>query len=65
MPSVALLEGSMGDDHLSSWLADLTDILAASEDTVRPILLGVSDSVPPDADLERLGAIAERVNRAR
>lgn len=55
----------MGDDHLSSWLADLTDILAASEDTVRPIRLGVSDSVPPDADLERLGAIPERVNRAR
>lgn len=55
IPSVALLPTSMDDDAFSAYL----DELVAGVGDGRRLILGVSDNVPPDADLERLDRIGQ------
>ncbi len=57
IPSIALLEHSMTDSALSEYL----DELFASIGTGERLILGVADNVPPDAILDRLEMIRERV----
>ena len=57
IPSVALLPGQMDDRAFGSYLDDLFAGLGPGE----RLILGVSDNVPPDADLARLDRIKERV----
>ncbi len=57
IPSVALLPESMDDQTFERYLDTVFDELGAG---VR-LILGVSDNVPPDADLSRLGRIKARV----
>ena len=58
IPSVALLRDSMDDAEFESYLDQIFDEL----DTGERLILGVSDNVPPDADLDRLRQIAERID---
>jgi hypothetical protein len=57
IPSVALLRGQMDDRAFENYLDDLFAGLGTGE----RLILGVSDNVPPDADLTRLDRITERV----
>ena len=57
IPSVALLDDSMGDAAFEAYLDDLFGALGAGDH----LILGVADNVPPDAGLERLERIKERV----
>ncbi len=57
IPSVVLLSDSMHNDEFERYLDRLFDD-AAQRDR---LILGVSDNVPPDADLRRLARIGERV----
>lgn len=56
VPSVALLPAAMDDAAFAAWL----DGLFAELGDGRRLVLGVSDNVPPDADLERLARIGAR-----
>jgi hypothetical protein len=56
MPSVALLPDSMDDAAFEAYLDRAFGELGAGDH----LILGVSDNVPPDADLERLARIGER-----
>lgn len=57
IPSVALLTDQMDDREFESYL----DGVFARLGTGERLFLGVSDNVPPDADLTRLDRIRERV----
>ena len=57
IPSVALLPGSMGDIEFEAYLDDLFANLGSGE----RLILGVSDNVPPDADLSRMNRIRDRI----
>lgn len=57
IPSVALLADSMGDRAFQDYLDELFGALGAGDH----LILGVSDNVPPDADLARLEQIKRRV----
>jgi hypothetical protein len=57
VPSVALLDSSMSDKAFEIYLDELFGSLGAGE----RLILGVSDNVPPDANLARLERIKERV----
>ena len=57
IPSVALLKEQMDDRVFEKYLDDLFAELGTGE----RLILGVSDNVPPDADLELLDRIKERV----
>ena len=57
IPSVALLDGSMDDPTFEAYLDDLFGSLGAGD----RLILGVSDNVPPDANLARLERIKERI----
>jgi hypothetical protein len=57
IPSVALLPASMDDRSYASFMDQLFDELGSGE----RLILGVSDMVPPDADLDRLEDITRRV----
>jgi len=57
IPSVALLPDQMDDRVFGRYL----DVLFAGLGPRGRLILGVSDNVPPDADLERLDRIKERV----
>lgn len=57
IPSVALLEGSMGDAEYTAYLDSVFGELGTGE----RLILGVSDNVPPDADIDRLERITQRV----
>lgn len=59
IPSVALLPDSMGDAEFEAYL----DRLFAELGDARRLVLGVSDNVPPDADLGRLRRIGEYLSR--
>ena len=61
VPSVALLADSMDGPAFDHWLDELA---AELERDPRRIIVGVSDNVPPDADLERLARVGERVAAA-
>ena len=57
IPSVALLDDSMSDPQFSSHLDSIFGELGTGE----RLILGVSDNVPPDASIDRLARISERV----
>lgn len=57
LPSVALLEEAMDEATFEAYLDDLFGSLGAGDH----LILGVSDNVPPDANLDRLDRIKERV----
>ena len=57
IPSVALLNDAMDDRAFEAYLDGLFGGLGAGE----RLILGVSDNVPPDANLSRLERIRERV----
>lgn len=56
IPSVALLPDSMDDAAFEAYLDEAFAELGAGDH----LILGVSDNVPPDADLDRLARIGER-----
>jgi hypothetical protein len=57
IPSVALLKETMPDSHFGRFLDRFFEELGAGE----RIILGISDTTPPDADINRLRKIGERV----
>ena len=57
IPSVALLQTSMDDAAFESYLDDVFANLGTGE----RLIFGVSDNVPPDADLSRLERIRDRI----
>jgi hypothetical protein len=57
IPSVTLLQDSMTDQAFEAYLDDLFGSLGGSDH----LILGVSDNVPPDADLARLAQIKQRI----
>lgn len=57
IPSVALLDDSMSDETFEAHLDTVFDELGTGE----RLILGVSDNVPPAANLDRLNRITERV----
>jgi hypothetical protein len=56
IPSLALLPASMDDDAFETFL----DRTFAELGTGQRLILGVSDMVPPDADMARLDTIRQR-----
>ena len=57
IPAVALLDKSMDDTTFEAYLDELFAYFGTGE----RLILGVSDNVPPDSNLLRLGKIKERV----
>ena len=57
IPSVALLDASMDDATFEAYMDDLFGALGAGA----RLILGVSDNVPPDANLARLEHIKARI----
>jgi len=57
IPSVALLDGSMDEPGFAAYLDSVFGDLGTGE----RLILGVSDNVPPDANLDRLDRITRRV----
>lgn len=57
IPSIALIPTSMDDCKFAGYLDDLFAELGRGDH----LILGVSDNVPPDADLSRLERIQERI----
>jgi hypothetical protein len=57
IPSVTLLQDSMTDQAFDAYLDDLFRSLGCGDH----LILGVSDNVPPDAQLARLAQINQRV----
>jgi hypothetical protein len=57
IPSIALLPSSMNDEEFDAHLDDLFGSLGSGG----KVILGVSDNVPADADLNRLEKIKNRV----
>lgn len=58
IPSVALLPGSMTGPEFEAYLDDVFGSLGTGE----RLIFGVSDNVPPDADLSRLDRIRDRID---
>jgi len=57
IPSIALLQSNMTDVEFKDYLDEIFDNLGAGDH----LILGVSDNVPPDADMARLEQIREKV----
>ena len=57
IPSVALLDNSMDDATFEGYMDELFGSLGAGDQ----LILGVSDNVPPDANLARLESIKGRI----
>jgi Uroporphyrinogen decarboxylase (URO-D). len=57
IPSIALLDDAMNDAQFDAYLDSVFGDLGTGE----RLILGVSDNVPPDADIDRLARITERV----
>jgi hypothetical protein len=57
IPSVALLDAVMDDAAFGTFLDGVLDELGTGE----RLILGVSDNVPPDANLARLQMVADRI----
>jgi hypothetical protein len=57
IPSMALLKDSMDDEAFERYLDDVFAALGNGE----RLMFGVSDNVPPDAELDRMERIKERV----
>ena len=58
IPSVALLESTMSDDEFEGFMTKLFQEIAPGD----RVILGVSDTTPPDAKFDRLLRITERVH---
>jgi hypothetical protein len=63
VPSVALLPDSCSSETFDRLIDDLDRELGTQGDRLSPLVLGVSDNVPPDADLARLAALTRLCNR--
>ena len=59
VPSVTLMPNSLSHDEFQRYLSSLVAEISQSAPNKSRIILGVSDNVPPDADLSRLAAIGE------
>jgi uroporphyrinogen-III decarboxylase len=59
IPSIALLPHTMSDAEFEAYLCDLFKNLGRGDH----LILGVSDNVPPDADLTRLDRIREMIEQ--
>ncbi len=57
IPAITLLDESMDEPTFDAYLDDLFDSIGTGE----RLILGVSDNVPPDANLTRLERIKERI----
>ena len=57
IPSIALLDDSMSEPQFTAYLDSVFGDLRTGE----RLILGVSDNVPPDANIDRLARITERV----
>lgn len=57
IPSIALMSSSMSDSEFDAYIDDVFNNLGKGS----RLILGVSDNVPPDADLDRLEQIKTRV----
>ena len=57
IPSISLLDSSMDQTAFEAYLDEVFGSLGTGE----RLILGVSDNVPPDADLSRLDRIKERI----
>ena len=63
VPSVALLSDSCSGGTFDGLIDDLDREIGRTEDRLSPMILGVSDNVPPDADLGRLAALTRLSRR--
>ena len=61
VPSVALLSDSFSDVRFEALLSDLAEEMSNQSTDRSSLILGVSDNVPPDANIERLQAISRLV----
>ena len=59
IPSVALLPDSLSHEGFKNFISNLVAELAGSAPDKSRVILGVSDNVPPDADLSRLAVIGD------
>lgn len=59
IPSISLLTDSMNDEDFDRYLDNLFESIGSGSN----LILGVSDNVPPDADLNRLEEVRRRVER--
>ncbi|MBI4471230.1 MAG: hypothetical protein HY646_01085, partial [Acidobacteria bacterium] len=57
IPSVALLPASLNDRQFEQFLDDFFEQIGSG----RHLILGISDTTPPDADFDRLRRVARRV----
>ncbi|MBD3308382.1 hypothetical protein GF339_18245 [candidate division KSB3 bacterium] len=57
IPSISLLKDSMDEPTFEAYLTEVFDALGSA----KHLIFGVSDNVPPDADLARLERIRERI----
>lgn len=57
IPSVSLLDNSMSEPQFATYIDAVFEALGTGE----RLILGVSDNVPPDADIDRLARITDRV----
>jgi hypothetical protein len=58
IPSIALMESTMAADQFASYLDHLFEDLG----TGQRMIFGVSDAVPPDAELSRFEKIRSRID---
>ena len=65
IPSVALLSDSFSESDFRGYLDSLDRDLAEIAPAASRMIFGVSDNVPPDADLSRLNAIGEWISAHR
>ena len=59
IPSIALIRATMGDADFARFLDDFFASLGLGD----RLILGVSDTTPPDAEFDRLVEIARRIDR--
>jgi hypothetical protein len=57
IPSIALLDGTMEDEEFDGYIDKIFNDLG----TVEHLILGVSDNVPPDANLSRFEKIEQKI----
>jgi uroporphyrinogen-III decarboxylase len=57
IPSISLLDASMSEPQFAAYLDSVFGAMGTGE----RLILGVSDNVPPDADIDRLARITDRV----
>jgi hypothetical protein len=65
IPSVLLLPDSVSDEAFVSYLSHLEREIYVLAPKASRLIFGVSDNVPPDADMDRLNRIGEWVSSIR